>query len=262
MQQRQRLKLLTYNIQVGIETSAYHHYFTRAWRHVLPCPTRQENLNRTAELLSEYDMVALQETDAGSVRSRYVNQVAYLAERAGFPFYWTQVNRNLGRFARHSLGFLSRYEPTDVEEARLPGRIPGRGTMLVRFGHGDDSLLVVVAHLSLGRRSRQQQLAFIRERIGNHPHVALMGDLNCGSADVIHASALRDTKLRGGSHGVASYPSWRPKRHLDHILVTPGLEIHHSQVVQHHTVSDHLPLAMELSLPDKLLLQTAPVKSN
>ncbi|MDX1464752.1 MAG: EEP domain-containing protein, partial [Halomonas sp.] len=32
------LKLLTFNLQVGIQTSAYHHYLTRSWQHLLPHP--------------------------------------------------------------------------------------------------------------------------------------------------------------------------------------------------------------------------------
>ncbi|MCG8609572.1 MAG: EEP domain-containing protein, partial [Pseudomonadales bacterium] len=30
------IRLLTFNIQVGISTSAYRHYVTRSWQHVLP----------------------------------------------------------------------------------------------------------------------------------------------------------------------------------------------------------------------------------
>ena len=30
------LKMLSFNIQVGIKTSAYRQYFTKGWKHVLP----------------------------------------------------------------------------------------------------------------------------------------------------------------------------------------------------------------------------------
>src|SRR5690606_39930461 len=76
------LRLLTFNIQVGINTSSYHHYLTRSWQHFLPNRRRYENLDRIATLLSQYDVVALQECDGGSLRSGYINQVQYLAEAA------------------------------------------------------------------------------------------------------------------------------------------------------------------------------------
>ncbi len=93
------IRLLTFNIQVGINTSSYHHYLTRSWQHFLPNRRRYENLDRIATLLSQYDVVALQECDGGSLRSGYINQVQYLAEAAGIPYWYQQLNRNLGQIA-------------------------------------------------------------------------------------------------------------------------------------------------------------------
>src|SRR5690606_39819316 len=36
------LKLLSFNIQVGINTQRYHHYLTRGWQHLLPHARRQD----------------------------------------------------------------------------------------------------------------------------------------------------------------------------------------------------------------------------
>ena len=255
MTEQHHLKLLTYNIQVGIETSRYRHYLTRAWRYALPFRSRRENLNRIAQILAPYDLVALQETDAGSLRSNYVDQVAYLADQADFPFWHTRINRRLGPWAQHSMGLLSRYRPTEVREVSLPSRIPGRGALIARFGEEADGLLVVVAHLSLDRRTQAHQLAFLGSLIGDQTHAILMGDLNC-SWDAIRAHGAL-AGLRGAPHPLPSYPSWRPTRSLDHILVTPSLDIQHTQVVSHVT-SDHLPLAMHVALPRDLLLADDP----
>src|SRR5690606_41071041 len=56
-----RLRLLSFNIQVGITTQRYHHYLTRSWQHLLPHAGRGVNLRRIGELLADYDLVALQE---------------------------------------------------------------------------------------------------------------------------------------------------------------------------------------------------------
>ncbi|MDX1452759.1 MAG: endonuclease/exonuclease/phosphatase family protein, partial [Oleiphilaceae bacterium] len=109
------LKLLTFNIQVGISTSSYRHYLTRSWQHVLPHRNRNENLDKIAALLKGYDVVALQEVDGGSLRSGFVNQVEYLANASGFPYWYQQLNRNFGPLAKHSNGLLSRYRPLEVE---------------------------------------------------------------------------------------------------------------------------------------------------
>mgnify|MGYP006190221249 CR=1 FL=1 len=106
------LRLLSFNIQVGISTQRYHHYLTRSWQHVLPHAGRSGNLQRIGDLLGDFDLVALQEVDGGSLRSGYVNQVEHLAHLGVFPYWYQQLNRNLGRLAQHSNGVLSRLRPS------------------------------------------------------------------------------------------------------------------------------------------------------
>ena len=144
-----RLRLLSFNIQVGNSTQSYRHYLTRSWQHVLPHKGRTSNLDKIGDLLSDFDLVALQEADGGSHRSGYVNQVKYLAQQGEFPYWYQQLNRNLGRLAQHSNGMLSRLRPSAIEDHPLPGPA-GRGAILVRFGEGADALAVVIMHLALG----------------------------------------------------------------------------------------------------------------
>ena len=111
-----RLRLLSFNIQVGISTERYRHYLTRGWQHLLPHTGRAGNLQKIGDLLGDFDLVALQEADGGSLRSGYVNQVEYLAQLGAFPYWYQQLNRNLGRFAQHSNGVLSRLKPQLLED--------------------------------------------------------------------------------------------------------------------------------------------------
>ncbi|WP_288370298.1 endonuclease/exonuclease/phosphatase family protein [uncultured Marinobacter sp.] len=248
------IRLLTFNIQVGINTSSYHHYLTRSWQHFLPNRRRIENLDRIATLLSQYDVVALQECDGGSLRSGYINQVQYLAEAAGIPYWHQQLNRNLGQIAQHSNGLLSRFRPLDVTEHKLPGVIPGRGAIIARYGAEDDPLVLVLMHLSLSKSAQQRQLGYIRELIADYRHVVLMGDMNAHAEQLLTRTPLKETDLIPLPDTAHSFPSWRPEKALDHILVSPSLEIRRSEVVS-YPVSDHLPIAMDVALP-KGYLQT------
>lgn len=241
-----RLRLLSFNIQVGITTQRYHHYLTRSWQHLLPHAGRANNLQRIGSMLGDYDLVALQEVDGGSMRSGYVNQVEHLAHLADFPFWYQQLNRNLGRLAQHSNGVLSRFRPTLLEDHPLPGP-PGRGAILLRLGEGAEAIVVVMMHLSLGARTRTRQLAYIHELIGGYRHQILMGDMNTHASDLLVHSPLRDLGLLAPQIE-ATFPSWRPQRCLDHILLSPGLELEKVEVLA-HPISDHLPVAMEIRLP-------------
>lgn len=244
----QRLKLLSYNIQAGITTSGYRHYLTNSWKHVLPCPKRLANLDRIAGLIGEFDIVGLQEVDGGSLRSGFINQTEYLALEARFPYWHDQTNRNLGKFAQHSTGLLSRVRPAEVTEVKLPGMIPGRGALTVRYGHGDNALILVIAHLALGRRARFRQLECIAEIIGDYRHAIVMGDMNCSTESREIDWLVKRTALREPAHDMPTFPSWRPSRNLDQILVSPSLRVERMDVLN-YPFSDHLPIAMEVVLP-------------
>ena len=242
------LRLLSFNIQTGIATSRYRHYLTHSWKHVLPCAERLETLDRVAALASEFDIVGLQEADAGSLRSGFINQTEYVADRAAFPYWYDQTNRNLGHLAQHSIGLLSRFRPDEITEVRLPGMIPGRGALCVRFGQGQGALLLVIVHLALGARARARQFEALVDLIEGYPRVILMGDLNCRSESREMQWLLRRTDLIEPQPGLYTFPSWRPRRNIDHILVSSPIRVDSVRVLN-HTISDHLPIAMDITLP-------------
>lgn len=252
----QHVRLLSYNVQAGISTARFRHYVTHSWKHVLPHAQRFSNLDRIARLIRDYDVIGLQEVDAGSLRSGYVNLTQYLSEKSGHPFWYDQTNRRLGRFAQHSTGLISRFHPTEIIEHRLPGRIPGRGALFVRYGTRRESLVVLILHLALGRRARLRQLDYISEIVNEYPHVILMGDMNCHSNSAEMDFLINRTMMREPFHGLDTFPSWRPQRNIDHILVTPTLHVEHIRVLN-YSLSDHLPVAMEIIVPDSVQLASS-----
>jgi endonuclease/exonuclease/phosphatase family metal-dependent hydrolase len=251
--QGQRLRLLSYNIQVGIASTSYRDYLGNSWKHVLPWFERGRNLDNIAAALKDYDIIGLQEVDAGSLRSQYINQTEYLATRAGFPFWKHQTNRDFGHLAKHSLGILARYTPYLVQHHALPGIVPGRGMMVAYFGRAEARLAVAVMHLALGRGARWKQMEFVAEILSDEPHAVLMGDFNC----LPSSPELRMLQQRSGlilpEKELHTFPSWRPIRMIDYILLSPSLRIRHSEVLA-LPHSDHLPLAVEIECPSSLIL--------
>ena len=243
-----RLKLLSANIQAGSSTRGYHDYFARSWSHVLPAGNKRGALDTIAQLAAQHDIVGLQESDPGSLRSGFTNQTHYLAERAGFAYWSHQPNRSMGGVASSANGLLSRLEPVSVSDHPLPGRIAGRGVLLARFGASEHALTIAVAHLSLGANSRRSQLAFIAELLHEVPHAVLMGDFNCTLDRPEMALLYRRTRLQPPRHDVLTFPSWRPQRAIDHILMTDTLACHDVRALP-AALSDHLALSIALDVP-------------
>lgn len=248
------LRVMSYNVQVGITTEKAHHYVLHSWKHLIPHTNRLTNLDRIADLIQEYDIVGLQEIDAGSIRSSFINLAEFLAERAGFPFWYHQVNRNLGQIAQHASGLLSRYQPDQVTDIRLPGFIPGRRAIMARYGEGESAISIFVLHLALSKRARLSQLDYISDYVNDSAHAILMGDLNC-KADSDEMNLLfRKTKLRRSEVECHTFPSWRPYQPIDHILVTSELDVLNERALP-NAYSDHLPLVMDIALPKGLYLK-------
>ncbi|GHH47088.1 endonuclease [[Pseudomonas] boreopolis] len=246
------LRVLTANIQAGSSTRRYSDYVTRSWSHALPMGRKRNSLDAIAKLAGERDIVGLNEADPGSLRSGFTNQTHYLAERAGFNYWSHQPNRRMGGVASSANGLLSKLEPVEVQDHALPGRIGGRGMLLAKFGEGRLGLAVAVAHLSLGANSRKAQLAFIAELLSEHPNAILMGDFNCVADRPEMQPLYRHTSLQPPGCVIPSFPSWRPERAIDHILVSDGLTIGKTEAIP-AAFSDHLAIGMDVSVPRKLL---------
>lgn len=248
---QRRLRLLSYNIQAGAFTRSYRHYVTESWKHVLPDREKRDNLDRIAGFLGHYDIVGLQEVDSGSFRSGFIDQTEYLARHAGYPYWHKQVNRSLGVLGQHSNGLLSRMQPSQVDEYRLPG-LPGRGVFLANYG-SRDGLNIVILHLALSKRGRMRQVEFVSSLIAHLKYVVLMGDLNCGSDSTELQVLTESGRLKALGDNENTFPSWQPVRKVDHILVSEALEIENARVID-YPMSDHLPVGVDVILPEGLQL--------
>ncbi len=242
-----RLRFLSYNIQTGILSARYGHYVLHSWKHLLPFRNRWANLDRIGKSLAGFDVVGLQELDSGSLRTGFINQAKYLAEQANFPFWHYQTTRRLGKLAQHSNGLLARIAPHELTDYKLPG-LRGRGALLARFGTREEPLALFIIHLSLGRRARLKQMDFISERVQEYRHAVVMGDLNCGPDSREMKLLLQRTHLLMPSQDLSTFPSWRPRRDIDHILVSASLRVERTYVPE-WLYSDHLPVAMDVLIP-------------
>lgn len=249
-------RLVSYNIQVGIRTSRYREYVTGGWKHLLPHAGRLRTLASIADQIRGYDLVAIQEADAGSLRTGFISQTEYLARRAGYPWWTERTNRRLGRIAQHAIGAVARVQPKDITPLALPGRVPGRGALMLRFGEGPNPLTVVILHLSLGRQTRRQQLDFVGELIADASHAVVMGDFNARHGAPEMKRFFARTHLVEPAERLNTWPAWKPLHSYDHILTTPDLQIERMRVLD-EGASDHLPICVEMRIPEDCALDVA-----
>ena len=198
----------------------------------------------------EPDVVGLIEVDQGSYRSGGKNQAELLAE-------------SLGHYHSHSIKYGENSLWRRVPVVRKQGnaflaRDRIRNETFHFFDQGMKRLIielelehvaVYLVHLSLGARTRHQQLSALYELVKKARKPCIVaGDFNAlwGENEIdlfLAASGLQNANLRS----LPTYPSQKPHRHLDFVLFSQGILLRDFQVPR-VPFSDHLPLVVDFDV--------------
>jgi endonuclease/exonuclease/phosphatase family metal-dependent hydrolase len=243
----QSFSIITYNVQAGIGTKRAHHYLTRAHNQFLSTPTKTRRLKHIGHFLSDFDVACLQEVDPGGRRAGFVNQGDIIRDASGHPHHVFQENRAVQAISRHGNAILSRIPIVRWEDLKLPGRISGRGALLVELDM-EPATIIICAHLSLGVDDQIEQMEFLADQLNDRRHgrarKIICGDLNCSpfSAPVQRLMAMTNLQpLTAGRH--LTYPAWAPRLALDHIITDDDPTHDHAIKVETPGYSDHRPVS-------------------
>ncbi|HZF15184.1 MAG TPA: endonuclease/exonuclease/phosphatase family protein [Steroidobacteraceae bacterium] len=246
------MRFLVYNIRYATGTGPAFH---------LPLPgagylrSSRQVLDRITEFLKsqDADVVGLVEVDTGSVRTGMVNQADYIARSLGHystyecKYGATSINQIMPIVRKQGNAFLA---APRVTGERFHYFDTGIKRLIIELELED--LAIFLVHLSLKYRHRHYQLRYLHELIRKSTKpVVVAGDFNTfwGEHEIylfMQASGLRSANVEGKP----SYPSRNPRRELDFILYSEGIEITNFAVPQVQ-FSDHLPLVCDLTVVDR-----------
>jgi len=238
----QTFSVLSYNIQAGIGTQRAHHYISRAHHQLFSTKAKRQRLRAIGKFLAGYDVVCLQEVDPGGRRAGFSNQGDLLSEASGHPHHVYQENRAVRAISRHGNAILSRVAIKSCEDLKLPGRMGGRGALVVELDM-DPATIIACVHLSLGIADQTLQVEFLADHL-NLPRYGrsrriVCGDFNCGAQSVPMKRLSELCEIRPLTAGIhKTYPSWAPRQALDHILSDDKTH-DHKVVVEDANYSDH-----------------------
>lgn len=242
------VRVLTLNMAHGRGTS-FHQLFT-GYNDI------RQNLDAVARLIrvADADLVALQELDQASSWSGGFDHLEYLARQVGYPYHFhgLHVARDKPRLA-YGTGVLSRFPiESGISRAFAQNLLDTKGYVLTRIDAPVGTLDLVSLHLDFKRtRERRTQLEFLAERLldGDRTadHLVVAGDFNCRirGRDRVLSSFVDDQELVVAECTKGTFPSRKPKRRIDYVLISEGLEYQQRMVVPAR-LSDHLPVLAEL----------------
>lgn len=240
------MRFVLYNIRYGTGGGKIHSplngYLRRTGR----------NFEHIARFLHDLmpDVAGLVEVDAGSYRSGKSNQAEMIAARLGhYHVYRSKYGENS----------LIRYFPVLNQQGNaFVVRDDGHKETFHYFDRGVKRLVIelemeqvtfFLIHLALGSRHRHRQLGDLYDllRTVRKPYI-VAGDFNAlwGEQEIRLFQAATGLK---NAHAADSptFPSWKPKRHLDFVLHSPGIRIERCWMPDIR-FSDHLPIVCDFSI--------------
>jgi endonuclease/exonuclease/phosphatase family metal-dependent hydrolase len=196
------------------------------------------------------DVVGLIEVDTGSIRSGLVNQARVIADSLGHystyqcKYGTASINQLMPIVRKQANAFLA---APRIEGERFHYFDTGIKRLIIELEL--EEVAVFLVHLSLKFRHRHDQLrslhALVRQ---SRKPVIVAGDFNTfwGEHEIylfMEASGLKSANRRG----LPSYPARNPRKELDFILYSAGIEIT-DFAMPDVRFSDHRPLVCDFEI--------------
>lgn len=257
---RHTVKIISLNIQHGWNSDP-----------PLPLLIRQrgvtQNLNNIAALLEKHkpDIVLLQEVDRVSPLTQKMDQLRYIASRAGYLHraHGTTSELRVGKRIVYAAGcgIMSRYPIVSSENVKfdLAFPTPRKGFLVATLGIAPEKTLTVVSvHLPpfdvLKVRSRKTHIEHMIKTLQGKTPLVIGGDLNTSFSgfEKKHIQTLA-TRLNVRTHRavidqkLATYPARDPRRKIDWVFASPEITINEYTVLPDR-VSDHLAIKTTIIL--------------
>lgn len=199
--------------------------------------------DRTAAVINRIqpDVVAIQELDSMTGRSKHHDQLGELASRTKYhPVFGAAIDFDGGKYG---VGILSRETPLSTKRIPLPGEEP-RVLLIVEL----KDYVIACTHLDLSEKQRLASVRLIVQeaQCWQKPFI-LAGDWNdIPDSKLLRVMSAYFTILSGKE---PTYPADTPSECIDYVASFNSFYIESlsSQVIEEPTASDHRPLVVRLS---------------
>jgi endonuclease/exonuclease/phosphatase family metal-dependent hydrolase len=243
MESKPTLKIANYNLQACVKTTkGYAQYISSCWKYFLP--HSPDAIYKTADFINSenIDIMTFSEIDARSLRSKAIDQaelisnLTSLKENSFFSTYSFSKLIHQGNLinTKHPILSSTLY--------KLPGNRRSLGKSIIKIN--DKTITVYITHLSLSKKLRKKQITLIIEIIEDtQGPIILTGDFNAEKDEIMLLS-----KKLNKIDTEPTFPSWNPKRCIDHIFISKEFMLIKSYIPDNVKLSDHLPIVSELCL--------------
>jgi endonuclease/exonuclease/phosphatase family metal-dependent hydrolase len=254
------VRLIVYNIEYCEGMTGFWYDYLKFWRIFFPPKGLDQKIVDSLRQLSP-DIVALVEVDSGSFRSKKRDQGKFFQSQLGMSNFIEKVKYPMTGWLRlfHYVPILNKQANAIIANKKLSDvryHVFDEGTKRLIIDttiHIPKKVNLLLAHLSLGKKSRAKQLEELIKIVNKKDNpVILMGDFNTYNGKSEIEKLLKKThlhhryKMKDESQ-ILTQPACHPRRCLDYVLTSKKIKVSDYKVLNYN-YSDHLPLMVDFRI--------------
>ena len=253
------VRLIVYNIEYCEGMTGIWYDYLKFWRIFFPPKDLDQRIVNQIKKLKP-DIFALVEVDTGSFRSKK-DEVVFFEKQLGMKSFVEKVKYPFEGWLKlfHFVPILNKQANAIIAKEKLSNvryHVFHEGTKRVVIDatiHVPKKVTLLLAHLSLGKKTRTKQIYELTKIINNIKNpVILMGDFNTFNGEEEIKKLLKETHLHHRfqmdiKSQTYTQPTFHPSRRLDYILTSKRIRVRNYEVLNFH-FSDHLPLLVDFEV--------------
>ncbi len=223
------IRVMTYNIHRGINKD------------------NELDLDGIAEVIksSGAEMVALQEVERFSLRTRFEDQIGYISDKLSMYYaFGKSMNILNGQYGN---AILSKYPIEEYEVSKLPSNGEQRTLLRAGINMNGHRISMYSTHLGLEQGERDLQVEEILKITGDDKNFIIAGDFNT-KADKLYQVTRRYKDSAGyNDENKATFEAGGLSERIDYIFTSKEFEVQGYDVLK-SDASDHYPVISTLKL--------------
>jgi endonuclease/exonuclease/phosphatase family metal-dependent hydrolase len=224
------MKVMTYNIHRGMNKA------------------NELNLDAISEVIenSGAEIIALQEVERFSLRTKFQDQIKYIADKLSMHYaFGKSVNILNGQYGN---AILSKYTIEEYEVAQLPSKGERRTLLKAKLNMHGYSINFYNTHLGLNGNERELQLKEIIKLIGNDNRFILAGDFNTKADKLsVITEELIDSASYENNESNPTFEKEGLSERIDYVFISRSFSVKEYKVLKSEA-SDHYPVVSVIKL--------------
>ncbi len=227
------VKVMTYNIHRGVNRD------------------NELNLDGIVEVIknSGAEIIALQEVERFSVRTKFQDQIGYIADKLSMQYvFGKSVNILNGQYGN---AILSKYPIEEYEVSELPSEGEQRTLLRAKLNVFGNKISIYNTHLGLKQSERDMQVEEILRMTRDDKKFIVAGDFNA-RVDKLGkiTKEFRDCAGYGNNYDKATFENEGLSERIDYIFTSQVFEVKEYDVPISYA-SDHYPVVSTVKLKNQ-----------